>query len=123
MNWRNPKEELPKQGQRVWVMLAPHKDRGSLLESAMSIQVVCGEASYSTDGKLLEIQNNDELGEGAIGWSFEDYLKDSEYGDYQPKAIGWVPVEEMFPPIRCSYCQETDDLHTMNCPKEYWREV
>lgn len=73
-------------------MLAPHKERGSLLDSAMSIQIVCGEASYSRDGKLLEIQNYDELGQGAIGWSFED----SEFNDYQKRAIGWIPVEEMF---------------------------
>jgi hypothetical protein len=73
MNWRDPKKELPYQGQRVWVMLQPHKERGSLLESAMSIQIVCGEAFYpSTDPKSLEIQNWDELGQDAIGWSFEE---------------------------------------------------
>jgi hypothetical protein len=92
MNWRNPKKELPKQFQKVWVMLQPHKDRGSLLDSAMSIQNVCGEASYSTDGGFLEIQNNDELGQGFIGWSFENSI----FSEYQPIAIAWMSVEEMF---------------------------
>lgn len=92
MNWRNPKDELPIQGQKVWVMLAPHKDRGDLLSSAMSIKIVCGEASYSRDGKRLEIQNYDELGEGSIGWSFK---RGSQYDDSE-LAIAWVPVQEVF---------------------------
>lgn len=98
MNWRYPNKELPYQGQKVWVMLEPHKERGSLLDSAMSIQIVCGEASYgAADPTSLEIQNYDELGLGGIGWSFIDYRKDDEdYGDYQPRAIAWIPVEEMF---------------------------
>lgn len=97
MNWRDPRSELPFQGQRVWVMLEPHKDRGSFLDSAMSIQIVCGEACYSNDGKFLEIQNYDELGQGGIGWSFAEQRKDDEeYGNYQPRATAWIPVEEMF---------------------------
>lgn len=91
MNWRSPKMSLPESGQTVFVMLAPHKDRGDLLSSAMSIQIVCGVATYSQDGKQLEIQNYDELGMGNIGWSF-GINSDSD----EPRAMAWVPVQEMF---------------------------
>lgn len=93
MNWRNPEIELPKEGQKVWIMLEPHKDRGSLLESAMSIQVVCGEATYLSDGKACLIENGDELGSGDIAWVLGDY--ESDYSEY---AFAWLPVEEFIYP-------------------------
>ena len=88
MNWRNPKEELPKDGHTVWVMLEPHKDRGSLQNSAMSIEIVCGE--FNKASGLVE--NYDELGLGAIHWALS--------GDDEGRgtAIAWLPVSEMWYP-------------------------
>lgn len=90
MRWRNPNEEMPEPNQIVWVMVEPHKDRGSLLKSAPSIEVACGWVSYSTEGKC-RVDNADELGHGAIGWQLGGK---NEYG-YDPFAIAWLPVEEM----------------------------
>jgi hypothetical protein len=91
MNWRNPKEVLPEQGQLVWVMLEPHKDRGSLLESAPSIEIVCGWAFRYDD--VCGVDNNDELGLGGISW----YLTKSKnkYLNFEAGAMAWMPVEEM----------------------------
>lgn len=92
MNWRNPAEELPEQNQTVWVMLEPHKERGDLLESAMSIEIVAGITSYSNDNKSIRVENYDELGRGGISW----YLK-YDADDYYPDsiAIAWLPINEM----------------------------
>lgn len=97
MNWRNPKKELPKQDQKVWVMLEPHKERGSLQESAMSIQIVCGEVCHGTYGDTKEkyciIENYDELGWGSLSWK----LAGAEDGTIA-WVIAWLPVEEMVYP-------------------------
>lgn len=84
MNWRNPDKQLPEDGQVVFAMLEPHKVRGGLLDSAASIQIVCGWVDFGGPSCVLE--NNDELGMGAISWNFD--------GDY-PDILAWLPVEEM----------------------------
>lgn len=89
INWRNPKKELPSEGELVWVMLEPHKNRGSLLASTMSIEIVCGEVSYGRDGSCV-VFNHDELGQGNIGW----LLNESKY-HWETKAIAWIPINEM----------------------------
>ena len=90
MRWRDPKQELPKEGQTVWVMLAPHKDRGSLRDSVMSIQILCGETSYARDGSSCRVDNGDELGRGNISW----YLQNCPHYE-DDEVIAWLPVEEM----------------------------
>lgn len=91
MNWRNPKKDLPKDRQMVWIMLSPHKDRGGLLKSAPSIEIVCGEF-YSDDNR---VENYDELGMGAIEWQLGGKIDYSR--GFEP-AIAWLPVEEMVYP-------------------------
>lgn len=97
MKWRNPKNDLPKSGERVWVMLAPHKYRGSLLASAMSIEIACGEASWSNDNDACRVENGDELGSGSISWYLfaTDNYRDRylQYGYVE--AIAWLPLTEM----------------------------
>jgi hypothetical protein len=92
MNWRNPKKQLPEENQKVWVMLEPHKRRGGLLESAPSIEIVCGEAFFYGQN-LCRVDNYDELGMGNIGWNLgklpDDFIYNESYG------IAWIPVEEM----------------------------
>lgn len=90
MKWRDPAKELPVDGQTVWVLLAPHKDRGSLLKSAMSMEIVCGEV-YSNEN-VIRVENMDELGMGSIGWYLvrpDNFIYDESYG------IAWLPVEEL----------------------------
>lgn len=92
MNWINPRYSLPKEGQTVWVMLYPHKERGNFLNSAMSIEIVCGEVSFSNDGTSCRVENCDELGMGAVSW----YLKapeDFRYGE--PLGMAWLPLEDV----------------------------
>lgn len=87
MRWRNPRKEFPENDQIVWCLLDPHKKRGSLLESAPSIQIVCG--WVSVEGlKKFSVSNADELGYGDINWS-------TEYNDYSEEIIAWMPVEDM----------------------------
>lgn len=89
MKWRNPKKELPKQNEKVFVMIKPHKDYGSLKESAMSIQIFCGETSYSNDDSSCRVENADELGQGNISW----YLNGKP--DYEENVvIAWIPTTE-----------------------------
>ena len=90
LNWRNPEKELPTDGQRVWVMLEPHKDRGSLFASAMSIEVCCGEVSWCNEGVECRVFNVDELGLGDISWVLR-----GELDGYDTRAIAWLPVDEM----------------------------
>jgi hypothetical protein len=91
MKWRNPKNELPKDGQKVWALLAPRKNRGSLMDSMMSMQIVCGETSHASDGSSCRVDNGDELGQGNISW----YLTGRP--DYAEETVlAWLPVEEMF---------------------------
>lgn len=86
MNWRNPKKEFPEPGEVVWGLLDPHKQRGSLLESAPSMQIICGWADL--DGSIMRIENADELGFGNIEWSSED-------NNSTEKIIAWLPLNEM----------------------------
>ena len=93
MNWRNPEKELPKNNSVVWIMLEPHKDRDTLLDSASSIEIVCGWAS--THEGICRVDNMDELGSGGISWYLtlpEDFRYDESYG------MAWLPVEEMLFP-------------------------
>lgn len=98
MNWRDPKKQLPEENQTIWVMLEPHKRRGGLLESAPSIEIVCGEAfTRSFAGtSYCRVNNYDELGMGGIGWNLgklpDDFTYNESYG------IAWLPVEEMIFP-------------------------
>lgn len=90
MNWRNPRKILPEDGQIVCVMLEPHKNRGTLKGSAMSIQIVCGEVEYNTGEGAPRVNNYDELGMGNVCWTFQ---KDPH--PYEERIIAWIPVEEM----------------------------
>lgn len=92
MSWRNPANELPEDNQIVWIMLAPHKDRGGLVASAPSIEIVCGWAYRSGNG-LCRVENMDELGLGSLGWYLGELPDDFRY-DEAP-AIAWLPVDEM----------------------------
>lgn len=91
MNWRNPKKELPEDDQIVWCMLKPHKDRGNLLESAPSIEIVCGWVTETQTGIIVD--NADELGHGCISW----YLTKHPDG-YGSDVLAWLPVTEMIFP-------------------------
>ena len=92
MNWRNPSKELPKQGQKVWVMLEPQKGGGwsaaSPEESMRSIQILCGEAS-SHDDTSCRMEKDTERGGGTITWNSE--------GD-STRVTAWVPIKEMMIP-------------------------
>lgn len=92
INWRNPKEELPNDGDVVWVMVEPHKWRGSLKDSAKSIMIVCGEVCFSRTNNDCVVQDYDELGWGTQSW----FLRASSYGHYRKEmAVAWLPFEEM----------------------------
>lgn len=86
MKWRNPKEELPKHDQAVYVMLKPHKWRGSMRESAASIQIVAGWYWSPL------VENIDEYGFGSLGYILDPATKEDGHKD---RAIAWVPAEEM----------------------------
>lgn len=89
-NWINPAYCLPKDGQKVWVMLSPRQNRGTFLNSAMSIQIVCGVAAVYED--RCAVRNWDELGLGSILWHFK---APEGYNFDEPIAMAWIPVEDM----------------------------
>lgn len=90
--WRDPKIELPPDRAKVWVMLRSHKERGGFFESAMGIQIVCGEAYYHKDGCWVE--NFDELGYGSIKWHLDDGKMDLCAHD-EECGVAWIYIEEM----------------------------
>lgn len=89
MHWRNPQKEKPELNQIVWVMLYPHKNRGTLKESAPSIQICCGWTCFSSSGNW-RVENMDELGLGGISWEpYQDFsMADSII-------LAWLPLDEM----------------------------
>jgi hypothetical protein len=101
VSWRDPRVELPYDGQVIFVMIEPHKKRGSLRESIQSIMIVCGQWRSFSPEKFPNfidrpkgfgrIENMDEYGWGWQSWFFSchDESKSSD------NAIGWIPVEEM----------------------------
>jgi len=91
MRWRDASKEMPKCGQKVWVLLHPHKVRGDWLDSAESIQILAGEACETGNG--MEVDNGDELGLGGICWKFE-----YDYSTVYEHIRGWMPLEEMIYP-------------------------
>jgi hypothetical protein len=97
MKWINPQDSWPKNEQPVWLLLEPHKERGSLLDSAMSVLIVCGVAYNHPKLNECRIENYDELGLGGIGWSFyknDDCMHNHDNG----RPIAWLPVQEMILP-------------------------
>lgn len=88
IRWRNPKKEWPQHDQLVFVMLEAHKPRGTFVKSAASVEIVGGWANWV--GSKCFIENNDELGHGAISWIL---LGDDE--GYDTRAVAWIPAEEM----------------------------
>jgi len=84
--WRDPSQELPAPDQKIFAMLNPHKVRGSLLDSACSIQIISG---WYHMGR---IENYDEYGWGSQAWKLDPRLGPC---DDQEEAIAWIPVEEM----------------------------
>lgn len=72
-------------------MSKPHKHRGdTLLESARSIEIKCGEFLWSYEGPVVE--NCDELGGGWETWGI--YEREYESG-LEANLIAWMLVEEM----------------------------
>lgn len=99
MNWRNPENELPKEGDIVWCMLYPHK------ETVMSIQIVCGEVEYHPH--QVAVYNNDELGWGGIRWILKQI--DEDDNAYDQFVMAWLPKDEMPmppPPFRVEVSDE-----------------
>lgn len=87
MNWRDPKKQLPKAGDKVWLLLPPHKPRGSLIDSAMSVEIVCGEVCHY--GHIVRVENNDELGQGNVAWLLQGE------SEFEENALYWLPLNEM----------------------------
>lgn len=96
MRWRDPKTELPDQDQIVWVLLAPHKPRGTLRESARSIRIVCGEANFYPQGVCV-VESYDELGTGNEAWVLR-FRRGNDCDPYRDQALAWMPVDEMLLP-------------------------
>jgi hypothetical protein len=90
MRWRNPKEELPNEGETVWVLLQHWKEEG-----ALSCEIYCGEVEYSNDRLSCRAFNNDWIGSGGASWTI---WQSSEY-EYQSDdcdtAKAWLPASEL----------------------------
>jgi len=85
IKWRNPKKELPKDNQEVFVMVEPHKNR------LTSVQIVAGWASTAED--YCYVDNSDELGMGSVCYWLKEKEKDN--GGFEERAIAWVPLNEI----------------------------
>ena len=89
INWRNPKVELPKAGQIVWVLMQHWKK-----EYGQSIEIYCGEVSVSRDFSEIIVMNNDYIGAGSASWVLFRVGDDCDYDDCNI-AKAWLPVSEM----------------------------
>lgn len=84
IRWRNPKKELPKQDEKIWVLMQhPSKGTGELC-----CEIVGAEAQHT--GDEVTAWNNDDLGLGLQIYTFKD---DGGYPDNV--AIAWCPFEEL----------------------------
>ena len=92
MNWRRTANELPKDGEVVWVLEYHSKEKG-----ALSANIWAGEVHYYTDGDVV-VGNNDDHG---MGWHnvtlrYEDGLP--------PEVIAWLPADELLLPSWVAVC-------------------
>lgn len=88
MNWINPKEKLPNQGDIVWVMCAHWK-----MEEGQSCEIYCGETCYSHCGKSCRVESNDYTGHGGLSWQL--YCENGEYCRHHSHAIAWAHLKEI----------------------------
>ncbi len=88
LKWRNPKKDLPKVGEVVWVLMEHWKKEG-----ALSCEIFCGEVEVSNDGKQISAYNNDYIGSGGVRWTIWQ-SEDFEYPSDSP-AKAWLPVDEL----------------------------
>lgn len=89
MNWRNPKKELPNEGEIVVILLQHWKERG-----ALSCELYCGEVEYSNDRLSCRAYNSDYIGAGAASWPIWQH-EDYEYRNSDVDiAKAWIPASE-----------------------------
>lgn len=100
MRWRNPAEELPNDDDLVLIITPPHKRRERDILQA-GCEMFCGWVDVGCDGSVL-VNNNDELGRGAIYWylrppSFYSTEDVRELLNDEKVALAWMPASEFLP--------------------------
>lgn len=89
MNWRDPKKELPKEGEIVAVLYQHPKKH-----KYMSSQIMFGEVEWAHDKSSCRVDSGDFTGQGL--WSV--YLKVSEEDYCDDIGIAWLPAKEFILP-------------------------
>lgn len=85
--WRDPRKELPKVGQIVWILEQHWKAEG-----AQNCEIMAGEVCLGENNKLF-ILNNDYVGSGYLTWAFpEDEVLDGNH------IAAWAPAEDSILP-------------------------
>jgi hypothetical protein len=84
MNWINPKDKLPNDGDIVWVLVQHWKNAGPL-----SCEIYCGEVESSELGDC-RVLNNDYIGQGGISWYLKQPCERAFGGE---DAVAWAHVE------------------------------
>lgn len=93
INWINPKETLPEEGEMVWVC-SFHKE--NFIPD--SVEINAGEVQWSNDKKQCSVFNNDAIGSGSLRWILwesDDY--EFRNGSSERKDA-WVKMEDINPP-------------------------
>lgn len=89
INWKDPKKELPKEGQSVAVITQHWKEHKPL-----SCQIYFGIVHYDNQGKNPIVDTNDFIGHG----SFWIYLNQDEEDDsytYNEHALAWIDYKDL----------------------------
>jgi hypothetical protein len=83
--WKNPKNELPTDGEIVWVMIQHWKKH-----TPMSLEIYCGETEFSIDRSTCTVNTNDMTGKGS--WSV--YLTRS-FAESTEQGIAWCNAKAL----------------------------
>jgi hypothetical protein len=85
IRWRNPEEDLPEEGQIVWVVYAHSKE-----QRPQSYQLMAGTVECDNTGRVSRVQSDDWTGAGSWAVYFPNPW---DYSD--DVAIAWVPADEI----------------------------
>ncbi len=88
INWRNPKNETPKEGTIIAALFQHWKKH-----NPMSCEIMFGRVEYDNNGENPRACTDDMTGLGS--WYVEFCDKDKEYAD---RVLAWMPAEEFVLP-------------------------
>jgi hypothetical protein len=89
MNWKDPKKELPKEGQTIAVVTQHWKEHNPL-----SCEIYFGVVQYDNQGKNPIVNNEDFTGKGSY-WIYLTQDEEDEFFYNKEYALAWIDYKEL----------------------------